>query len=189
MAFEWQKLAACRADARPDRWFPTSTKDPGIADAVKICRGCDVRLECGLDAADSGNRHGIAGGFNCADLHGWRQLHNWLGTPLARREKPAQVAAESAPNRTARCACGTTFDTRHPHHTRCVPCRQGVVDAGPVQQRIDQLRACGVTVSQIAAAAGLSPNTVHEARRRRWVSRGTATRILGVGAEATAVPR
>lgn len=179
-AEEWGLNAACRNHARPDLWFPALKAE--VDEAKRICRACPVRRACGDDAVDRDERHGVAAGYLVSDLHDWRQLRVWLGRPV-----PPRRPGANGP-RTVRCdSCKQTFRTRQ-DVSRCPKCAQGLVPSAPARQRVADLRKCGLTVRQIAAAAGLSPSRITDLGRQQWIMPATEAAIFAVGAEATAVP-
>lgn len=58
---EWREAANC-ASTDPELFFP-SVGEPAV-EAKKICRACDVRLECLTSAMLNGERIGIWGGVS-----------------------------------------------------------------------------------------------------------------------------
>lgn len=63
----WALRAACRDHQDPDLWFPLHDSGREYRHAVRICRGCPVRIDC-LHYALSVERgdatiHGVWGGF------------------------------------------------------------------------------------------------------------------------------
>jgi len=54
----WAAFAACR-DRDPDIFFPTSARDE--MDAVRVCRGCPVQLDCLEFAMEAKIRFGVWG--------------------------------------------------------------------------------------------------------------------------------
>ena len=59
---EWQEHGACR-EVDPELWFPG--KGEPTRDAVKICGGCEVKVECleyALSHRQDIGRHGVWGG-------------------------------------------------------------------------------------------------------------------------------
>lgn len=61
----WQTRAAC-ANTDPAVFFPGDGQSAEPAKA--ICRGCDVRDECGQAAMDRGEKHGVWGGMSINEL-------------------------------------------------------------------------------------------------------------------------
>ena len=56
----WAAFASCRT-ADPDVFFPSPENDP--AEAVRICKGCPVMLECRDWAFDTRVYYGVWGGL------------------------------------------------------------------------------------------------------------------------------
>jgi hypothetical protein len=51
----------CRTEGHPDMWF--STLPDEVAAAKAYCRTCPFIIECGTEAADRNERHGVWGGI------------------------------------------------------------------------------------------------------------------------------
>jgi WhiB family redox-sensing transcriptional regulator len=64
MTSEWRTRAACRGHDT-EAWFPVSrsAKDTEVAAAKAFCRRCPVQPACLRWALESGEQHGIYGGF------------------------------------------------------------------------------------------------------------------------------
>jgi len=61
---EWRKRAACR-EMEPDLFFPIGTTGPAliqIEESKRICRICEVRLECLEFALSTNQESGVWGG-------------------------------------------------------------------------------------------------------------------------------
>lgn len=56
----WAAFAACR-DRDPDVFFPLS--EEGEREAIRVCSGCPVRVECLEFALEANVRFGIWGGL------------------------------------------------------------------------------------------------------------------------------
>ncbi|MBG7697588.1 WhiB family transcriptional regulator [Streptomyces sp. MC1] len=66
----WLERAACR-NCDTDLFFPISLEGPGRrqADRAKaVCRACPVRQQCADWAIDTGQKYGIWGGMDEAEL-------------------------------------------------------------------------------------------------------------------------
>lgn len=64
---DWRHRAACRDEADPDRFFPVGNSGPAllqIADAKRVCAGCDVVANCLAEALDWGLDSGVYGGMS-----------------------------------------------------------------------------------------------------------------------------
>ena len=59
--FDWQDRALC-AQTDPEAFFPEKGGSP--REAKKVCRGCEVRLECLEYALERDERFGIYGGLS-----------------------------------------------------------------------------------------------------------------------------
>ena len=59
----WDKNALCRHHPEPDMWYPTKLDRMSGIRAMRICRGCPVRMECLAYAISRGETHGIWGGM------------------------------------------------------------------------------------------------------------------------------
>ena len=57
----WAAFAVCR-DRDPDTFFPVTTD--GEREAIRICEGCPVRLECLEFAMETRVRFGVWGGVS-----------------------------------------------------------------------------------------------------------------------------
>ena len=60
----WRETAACR-DTDPELFFPVGTAGPAlrqIEEAKRICRVCQVRIQCLAWALDNGVTDGVWGG-------------------------------------------------------------------------------------------------------------------------------
>jgi len=57
---DWRARALCRA-FDPDKFFPIQIPGDESAEAVRICRGCDVQSPCLAAALSAGEAHGIWG--------------------------------------------------------------------------------------------------------------------------------
>lgn len=64
---EWRLSALC-AQSDPDAFFPAS--GGSVAIAKRICRGCEVRVECLRDALENGDEHGVFGGLSPRERRG-----------------------------------------------------------------------------------------------------------------------
>lgn len=58
---DWQDRALC-AQTDPEAFFPE--KGGSTREAKKVCRGCEVRVECLEYALEHGERYGIWGGLS-----------------------------------------------------------------------------------------------------------------------------
>lgn len=77
----WHDDAACRD--KPTRWwFPEGNESP--AHAIKVCRGCPVRVDCLADAYRYDVHHGIWGGL---DPDARRRLRLTIAHPTWERLK------------------------------------------------------------------------------------------------------
>ena len=56
----WMDDGAC-VGSDPDLWFPVEQDQAD--EAVRVCRGCPVRAQCGAYAVDNRIRYGIWGGL------------------------------------------------------------------------------------------------------------------------------
>jgi WhiB family redox-sensing transcriptional regulator len=62
---DWRNRAACVAH-EPELFFPIGTTGPAgahLADAQKVCQGCEVRNDC-LEWLAEGIDHGVWGGYS-----------------------------------------------------------------------------------------------------------------------------
>ena len=57
---EWFAQAAC-ARVGGDWWFPEEPEE--LRQAKRICRGCEVRLQCLRFAVENGGQRGVWGGL------------------------------------------------------------------------------------------------------------------------------
>lgn len=75
---DWRQKAACR-DHDPDIWFPNPGDLRTRETAIRICRGCPVRLNCAIYADQTRTPYGIWGGlrrnqFGRIDAHQQRAV-------------------------------------------------------------------------------------------------------------------
>lgn len=69
---QWMKQAACRG-ADTNLWFPEKGQQAQYKEAVAICDGCPVRIDC----AEYGwnEQYGIWGGMNLKQRKSWAKEH------------------------------------------------------------------------------------------------------------------
>ncbi|MCC3311486.1 WhiB family transcriptional regulator [Nocardia africana] len=173
---DWQLQALCRADPEPETFYPEPSNKRRVLDAKALCVVCPVRRDCAEDAADRLERFGIHGGFLTDDPGEWERLHTYIGRPVPPKRR-------TAPHAVVCSQCGTEFVARVPALTKCGPCTQGLVPAGPTVARVKQLRDAGWTFAQIASAAScMNTGTVAGLLRpdRKWVTPTTAERVLAI---------
>lgn len=77
---EWREKAKCLGMDQ-NMFFSSSRTD--IAAAKRICRTCDVRIQCLMDALASGERFGVRGGVSAPKRH--KAAKNMCGTPESKR--------------------------------------------------------------------------------------------------------
>jgi WhiB family redox-sensing transcriptional regulator len=58
---DWRDMALC-AETDPEEFFPE--KGGSVRAAKKVCRGCEVRIQCLEYALENDERHGIWGGLS-----------------------------------------------------------------------------------------------------------------------------
>ncbi len=58
---EWQQRASCTS-ADPETFYPG--KGESTREAKRVCRGCEVRVECLEWALGENERHGVWGGLS-----------------------------------------------------------------------------------------------------------------------------
>ena len=66
----WAAFAACR-DRDPDVFFPFTAD--GEAEAIRICRGCPVQIDCLEFALEAKIRFGVWGGLTEKQRHTLRR--------------------------------------------------------------------------------------------------------------------
>ncbi|MBF5002379.1 WhiB family transcriptional regulator [Nocardia sp. BSTN01] len=172
---DWKAQALCGSDPDPDVFYPDPSDRARILEAKALCVVCPVRRACGDAAADGHERHGIHGGYLADDPDEWAQLHSFLGRPA-----PARKRATPKP---AVCSqCGREFVPRVPEATKCSPCNQGLVAAGPTIARVKALRDADWTFAAISQASGVSYTAVQSVLKpgRGRVAADTEQRILAV---------
>ncbi|MFE7799060.1 WhiB family transcriptional regulator [Nocardia sp. NPDC057440] len=166
---DWKTKAACRNHPCPDLWFPDTN---GGTYAEQICKACPVRRQCGEDAVKRDERYAIVAGFRCSASDQRDELRVWLGLP------------GHGGNTKACRDCGQAFETKRPN-ALCPACRD-CVDTEPVRRWVEVLRAAGMQIKEIAAAADVATSTIHGLRRGsgglpwRTMARDRAERILAV---------
>ena len=77
---EWRSRAKC-LDEDKELFFSSSRTD--IATAKRICRSCEVRIECLMDALATGERFGVRGGVSAPKRR--KAAKNMCGTPESKR--------------------------------------------------------------------------------------------------------
>lgn len=170
---EWIHKAACRQHETPNWWTPLNSDDPAT-EALRIChKECPVRLACAEWALRSGERDVVAGGYRTWDEEDLEKLSKELPHIAAQVKR--------AKRRSFVCAdCGETFQTTRPS-TRCSPCRQGLVPAGPVRESLLMLRKL-MSTDEIGASTGVAPTTlsgiVSKSNPPKWVKAVTAQRVM-----------
>lgn len=88
----WATRGACR-DADPELFFPVASRGPAlaqIAEAKRICAGCQVRVECLEYALATGQDSGVWGGASEEERRMLRRVR------LTHRRVPAQRRKVSA---------------------------------------------------------------------------------------------
>lgn len=163
---DWRKEAVC-AELDPDAWFPDSGEGE---EAKRVClEQCPVRRPCGLAAVKTGDRWGIAAGFDLCDPDQRAELRKYLGLHA------------DAPHVLTCTECTAEFESRR-IETLCPGCRDRV-DVSPVHARVRALRSV-MSAGDIAAAAAVSISTVHVLSKPecRWrtILQDKAERILAV---------
>jgi len=78
---DWQKDAVCK-DADPELFFP-EPKSGHAAKALRICRNCPVKLDCGIWAIDTDQPAGVWGGMTANQRK--RKTHELERLMAARR--------------------------------------------------------------------------------------------------------
>ena len=86
MCPEWMASAACRGMS-PARFYPPP--DQPADDALSVCAGCPVRVECDVHATVTGETHGIWGGRLETDRRSRR-----TGQPGRSRPGPPPLVAD-----------------------------------------------------------------------------------------------
>lgn len=101
---EWFELAACRG-MNPELFFPA--RGESVAQTKAVCRECDVQAECLAYAMNTGEHHGMWGGFS------ERERRRLRAGQSARQERPIEHGTEGGAR--------AHYRRREP---LCEPCRQ-----------------------------------------------------------------
>ncbi len=180
---DWRHKASCRNDPDLDCWFASAPNNTRAQYAKAVCGRCPVRLDCADEAFAESVRGGIIAGFHTEFQDEWDALCEWLGRVGA---SPARQSAR----RTATCSqCGKAFVTKQSEATRCGPCKQGLVDAGPSKKRLHELRALGLKWRELGELLGMRENSVQTIvdPKRPYVLRETEAKIFAIAPTASAV--
>ena len=69
---EWMKLARCK-ETDPEIFYPDKGDISTGAQAIRVCRSCEVRVECLEYAVDNNELFGIWGGLNPKSRRNYRR--------------------------------------------------------------------------------------------------------------------
>lgn len=136
---DWKPKAACRKFP-PDWWFPEKRSGK---DAIRICRECPVRVECGRDAIDRDERWAIAAGFKTGRVSQRNSLRLWLGMEIVEASRVCRKCKQPVRGRLLLCRT----------------CRNEVPAAAALAH-VSELRDAGMRLVDIAAAAPMPLNTL-----------------------------
>ncbi|MGI5222210.1 WhiB family transcriptional regulator [Nocardia sp. CA-290969] len=169
----------CATHPDPETWF--SDEPQRIEEAKLYCGLCPLEQlrACGQLAVDESARLGVYAGYNTRDAGEWEALQVRLG--LAPAGDTRQKHRREATHECVKCGAEFTSTRKVAEPVRCVPCRQGHVDAGPARKHLEELAtATRASYVRIAACAGLPHNTVLGVRRNRWIAQKTDRAIRAV---------
>ncbi|MEU2013058.1 WhiB family transcriptional regulator [Nocardia sp. NPDC019302] len=169
---DWRKKAKCLGRGTA-QFFPSIRYDRGD-DAKAICDQCPVRKQCGQEALDLDERHGIRAGFRL-----------WMETERAQLQRYVQMEPRKEFRRDSCLRCGEEFSTRM-RRVLCAKC-DGRVPAEPIRAQVRALKDAGMTNRQIIAASGVPWGSFNGlvygkkgAPPQRYIAREAAERIMAV---------
>jgi WhiB family redox-sensing transcriptional regulator len=97
---EWRHQAACRS-ADPELFFPISRTGAGLAQveqAIRICQGCPVRVDCLTWALGRGMTHGVWGGLDEDQRQSMQRRSTQSRTSPDHRGRPPGRSAAPRPH-------------------------------------------------------------------------------------------
>ncbi|WP_280244985.1 WhiB family transcriptional regulator [Nocardia abscessus] len=164
-----EPIPACAGAPNPELWW-SGIKDE-IDDARAVCIGCPVRVRCAEIAVRRNERAGVWGGYDFSSVKQFRAAEKLAGIKARRRIRRKKDERDCT-------GCGTQFTTQNDDE-QCVMCRQGMVDAGPVRERVLVLRKT-MTYAEITSRSRVSASSLTDLiqGRSKHVTAITAARIF-----------
>jgi len=137
---DWRHEAACREED-PELFFPIGNTGPAVLQAEEakaVCRRCEVTETCLRWALDTGQDAGVWGGLSEDERRALKRRSDRYRRAADRGQQVAAPVAAPRPPLPARVLVAATF----------------------TKAAVDQMRAAGLSWSQISRQFGARPSTL-----------------------------